>query len=498
MPINRPAPIMTEAARPRTSSSDSTTSLSLKTPRTPRFAEATAVNSPLDTRPKHFSFSRSNHHKPQPQPADVTFGVTIDRNQVEMEDTDNRLPRGAAPMSPAPFSPALKSALKTPGTSRAIFSPTFKEEEDLEKAEAGTDKEQAKDLKVKTRVRIAKFLLRGVNFSCSLIVLAMLTTVLTIVRATQNIPPRYVGSQQMRPWAPNQQQWPQITLLSIACVSLLISILIFWQYFRGGHARVEKAAIYYTVFAVGLFVFSIVMWIVGAVVLQTSKNNGNGQDMWGWSCNNNLRSQVYGDEVDYALACRLQNWALICCIIEVIVEVITIAVYGIVFYRYWTKRKLRKSMSNRDKARSDLYLAQLRSQSAPNTPGWNLDRKEPTETSYYVPSHDSGSIDESTQYAHAQPQVIAQPRPFVLQPAPARTNATPQLQQTGFTPIDARVERTPSPNDGYSPAITSVSPPTEVQQGHYQAAPGEQVYDSVPIPGAYAGSPLQAQFSGHR
>ncbi|PSK43638.1 hypothetical protein B9Z65_7152 [Elsinoe australis] len=493
---------MTEPARPRTSSSDSSTSLSLKTPRTPRFAEATAVNSPLETRPKHFSFSRSttNHFKPQPQPADVSFGASIDRNHVEMEDTDsNRLPRGAAPLSPAPFSPALKSAMKTPGTAKAIFSPTFKEEHDLEKAESSTDKEQAKDLKVKTRVRIAKFLLRGVNFSCSLIVLAMLTTVLTIFNATKAIPPRYVGSQQMRPWASNQMQWPQITILVIACISLFISLLIFWQYFRGGHARVEKAAIYYTVFAVGVFVFSIVMWIVGAVVLQTSKNNNNGQDMWGWSCNNNLRSQVFGDEVDYALACRLQNWALICCIIEVIVEVITIAVYAIVFYRYWTKRKLRKSMSNRDKARSDLYLAQLRSQSAPNTPGWNLDRKEPTESSYYAPHMEDSLTDERTQYAHAQPQVIAQPRPFVLQPAPAKLNSTPQIQQTGFTRISSRVERTPSPNDRpYTPAVRSVSPPAEVSQGHAHAAPGEQVYDTVPIPGAYAGSPMQAQFSGHR
>ncbi|PNS20487.1 Transcription initiation factor TFIID subunit 2 [Sphaceloma murrayae] len=482
MPISRPPPVMTEPNRPRASSSDSASTLSLKTPRTARFAEATAVNSPLETRgTKHFSFSRSttNHLKPQPQPADVSFGASIDRNLVEMDNTDYRLPRGAAPLSPAPFSPALKSALRTPGTSKAIFSPTFKEENDLEKAEVSTDKEQAKDLKVKTRVRIAKFLLRGVNFSCSLIVLAMLTTVLTIFNATKAIPPRFVGSQQMRPWAVNQQQWPQITILSVACVSLAISILIFWQYFRGGHSRVEKAAIYYTVFAVGVFVFSIVMWIVAAVILQTSKNNGGGQDMWGWSCNNNLRSQVYGDEVDYALVCRLQNWSLICCIIEVIVEVITIAVYGIVFYRYWTKRKLRKSMSNRDKARSDLYLAQLRSQSAPNTPGWNLDRKEPMENTYYASSEE----DERTQYVHAQPQVIASPRPFVLQPAP-RTNATSQIQQTGFTPITARVERTPTPQ--------------EVQQAHAQAAPGEVVYDSVPIPGAYAGSPMQAQFSGNR
>src|SRR5438876_94926 len=44
--------------------------------------------------------------------------------------------------------------------------------------------------------------------------------------------------------------------------------------------------------------------------------------------------------------------------------------YAIVFYRSYSKEKLRKSMYLRDKARSDLYLAQLRTQSAPNTPGF--------------------------------------------------------------------------------------------------------------------------------
>ena len=58
-----------------------------------------------------------------------------------------------------------------------------------------------------------------------------------------------------------------------------------------------------------------------------------------------------------------------CCIIEVVVELLCVIIYGIVFYRFYSKRKLRKSMANRDRARSDLYLAQLRSQSAPNTPG---------------------------------------------------------------------------------------------------------------------------------
>src|ERR1700759_3502288 len=210
--------------------------------------------------------------------------------------------------------------------------------------------------------------MRGVNFSCSLIVLSMLSATFTIFNATKSLPPR----NGLPAWAPSGKTWPQIVLLVIACISLFTCMIVFYGYWRGGHRRAEKVAVYYTTFAVGFFIFSIVMWGVGAAVLNQSKVNGNGQDIWGWSCKDNTRKALFQDDVSYDLICRLQNWSLVCCIIEVVVEVFTIAVYGIVFYRFYSKRKLRKSMAVRDKARSDMYLAQLRSQSAPNTPGGPL------------------------------------------------------------------------------------------------------------------------------
>jgi len=371
--------------------------------------------------------------------------------------------------------------------------------------------------RIKTRVRMAKFFLRGVNFSCSLIVLSMLSATFTIFNATKSLPPRLVNSNKFPPWAIGQKTWPQITVLVIACVSLVMCVGIFWSYTRGGHRRAEKVAIYYTTFAVATFVFSTVMWILGAVVLQSSKANGNAQDMWGWSCKQNTRSDLFQKEVNYALICRLQNWSLVCCIIEVVVELATIAVYGIIFYRYFSKRRLRKSMAGRDKARSDLYLAQLRSQSAPNTPGLNPytaprgDLKEHYAVSSYeaAPSAEQGQghFDESTRYVDPE-RKISQPRPFVLQPPPIKIQtATPKMQQTGFTPISLNDNRSPSPPSRvYTPPTRTYSPPSrsyspvspieQQQQEHFGVAPGEQVYDSVPIPGAYAhpSSPVNGGF----
>ncbi|KAF2749461.1 hypothetical protein M011DRAFT_398901 [Sporormia fimetaria CBS 119925] len=460
------------------SSRDSLAPPSLKSPRTARFAEATSVHSPIDARsPFADPPVATNHFKPQPQVSDVGFGY-VQSVEMEEEPHDRRYLPPPTPKSP------LKSAMKspgapprTPGAETMILSPTFREEQILEKREEQTEKEQAKDLKIKTRVRVAKIFLRGINFACSLIVLSMLAAVFAIFNATKHLAPR----NNRPPWAADTPLWPQITLLVIACVSLFMSVIVLIAYSRGGHKRAEKVAAYYTVFAVGFFIFSIVMWAVGAALFNQSKAQGEGKDMWGWSCLDNQRRHLFENDVDYALSCRLQNWALVCCIIEVVIEMLCIAIYGIVFYRFWSKRKLRKSMAVRDKARSDLYLAQLRSQSAPNTPGlgplsprsggW----KPPPGHSAYVDPHSAAENGQSDNVQFARE--IVQPQPFSLKAPPIKiTGATPKLSQDGFdSPDRARTVSPPLPSPGFQ----------ERQNDHVGAAPGEQQYASVPIPGAY-------------
>lgn len=149
---------------------------------------------------------------------------------------------------------------------------------------------------------MAKMMLRGVNFSCSLIVLSMLATTFSIFNATKQLPAR----NNLPPWASGTSTWPQIVLLCISCVSLAMSLAIIYAHWRHGHRRAEKAAVYYTVFAVVVFVFSVIMWGIGAGILNGSKANGNGKDLWGWSCKNNERSQLFQDQVSYVLICRLQ------------------------------------------------------------------------------------------------------------------------------------------------------------------------------------------------
>jgi hypothetical protein len=323
---------------------------------------------------------------------------------------------------------------------------------------------------------MAKMVLRGVNFSCSLIVLSMLSTTFSIFNATKAIPPR----NNLPAWASGSSPTPQIVLLVISCVSLAFSVFIFWAYWKGGHKRAEKTAVYYTIFAVGFFMFSNVMWAVGAGILHGAKTNGNGQDLWGWSCKDNKRRQLFQQQVHYALICRLQSWSLICCVIEVVVETITIAIYAIVFYRFYSKNRLRKSMDVRDRARSDLYLAQLRTQSAPNTPGFAAGQT-PRSARFPVmtkvdPSNTAENGESPIQYAEVSPSSSHATSAFKLQAPPIKIHhATPKMEQDGFETVRPQ------------PSITP--PPQEKVNEHVEAAPGEQTYDAVPIPGAYA-SPL--------
>lgn len=131
---------------------------SLKSPRTARFAEDTAVHSPIERTQQPFNepVSTTNHYMAQPQPSDVGFGyVNRSRHEsVEMPDTDNNeYPITTTVLKAPPKGPLkspLKSAMKTPGAPPrdfgAVLSPTFKEEQFLEKTEDYTEKIQAKDL----------------------------------------------------------------------------------------------------------------------------------------------------------------------------------------------------------------------------------------------------------------------------------------------------------------------------------------------------------------
>lgn len=120
------------------------------------------------------------------------------------------------------------------------------------------------------------------------------------------------------------------------------------------------------------------------------------------------------------------------------------------------------------------------SQSAPNTPGFAPTPRTPGFPS--MKQHDDYDVAENgqstaTQHQYVNPSPIspATNQPFKLQPPPIRVHhATPKPAQDGFEEVPTQTAAPMSP------------PPQDRQNEHVAAAPGEQTYDAVPIPGAYA------------
>ena len=137
-PGDKKRPIALKLASSKDSvSSDSSSEASLKGSRTPRFAEATTVHSPVESR-SPFADPESAEAKP----SDVGFGYIGEAKIITM-----------APKTP------LKSAMRVPGTPGKFtnpLSPTFREEDLLEKREGATDKQQSRDLVCATRLSLLK------------------------------------------------------------------------------------------------------------------------------------------------------------------------------------------------------------------------------------------------------------------------------------------------------------------------------------------------------
>lgn len=83
------------------------------------------------------------------KPSDVGFGYIADGGPVEQHAT--------VPVAYGAGGQPLKSAMKTPGTTTRLvnpMSPTFREEQMLEREEEHTEKQQAKDIVGFKRVHV--------------------------------------------------------------------------------------------------------------------------------------------------------------------------------------------------------------------------------------------------------------------------------------------------------------------------------------------------------
>jgi len=244
--------------------------------------------------------------------------------------------------------------LKRPKTMIAIAEEEKKLEE-IKKRDEKVAKVLRKDMRIKFRVRIAKAFLRCISFGCSLVVVSLVANTFVIFFSTINLPPK----DNLPAWAPQSILWPTYATIAIAGVSLLMATFVLISYWRGGHRKAERAGVWFTAISIFGFFFMIILWVVVAAVITNARTNSGGNDIWSWACKDNNRKNLFASTVDYDLVCRQLDWTLVCSIIEIVVETLSIVLYLAAFWRYSSKKKLRKSMHIRDQARHELYLKKL-------------------------------------------------------------------------------------------------------------------------------------------
>lgn len=289
--------------------------------------------------------------------------------------------------------PPLSAGLKTSGTTP--------EEQRLAELDMKVQMENRRDLAVKLKVRLGKVVLRGLNCVCSIVVLALVSSTFAIFFATRHLPNR----NNLQAWDSNTPQWPQTTLLVIAIISLILSLYIMYCYWRGGHSRAERIALHATLFTAAAFIFSITIWSVGYGIMKSSREKNNDKDIWGWSCRDNTRKNLFQDTINYNLVCSMNEWIAICALIEIVVELLLICVYIFAFYRFvYTKRKLRKSLNVRDEARSNIWIAKLQSQKEKE----NLEDETTTMNTTYNQLNSNTAFKDAEE-GHAVPILQAPP-----------------------------------------------------------------------------------------
>lgn len=325
--------------------------------------------------------------------------------------------------------PPLSAGLKTSGTTP--------EEQRLAELELKVQMEDKKDLAVKLKIRLGKVVFRTLSCACSIVVLGLVSATFAVFFSTRHLAQR----NNLPPWDANTPKWPQITILVIAIISLILSLYIMFSYWRGGHSRAERIAMHATIFTAAAFIFSLTIWSVGYGIMKGSKDHNNNKDIWGWSCKDNTRKSLFQDSINYNLVCVMNEWVSICAIIEIIVEILLIAIYIFAFYRLvFTKRSLRKSLNVRDEARSSIWIAKLQNQRESE----NLSDETTTMNTTY------NQLNSNTAYKDAE-EGRAVP---ILQAPPPGRRADVSEQQIDPPAISVVI---PAPISDFPPTPRSVS-----------------------------------------
>jgi len=201
---------------------------------------------------------------------------------------------------------------------------------------ASLDDFEKKDLTLKRRIRILRFVTRSVSLLLNVLVIGVMSYALIKYYLTRN----HLIAGNVHPWVTPATLWPTYMLLGIATVTFFMNLITLCSYACGIGAanKVNSGASIIGYIMQGVHV---IVWGVGMGLFRMAKT---GKDLWGYSCSP-LTDQIHAEVesfVDFGKLCTLQGGTWYIAIIETIVYLLTFIVTILMVRRSSYKKKMAK------------------------------------------------------------------------------------------------------------------------------------------------------------
>lgn len=179
----------------------------------------------------------------------------------------------------------------------------------------------------------------------------MSTMILTLVkfyqtRHTLRVVQEPSGPVTRGPWALDSSVWSTYLLLATSVITFIGNLITLASYCKGvksaNRANDTASTISYIIFAI-----HALAWVATAAAYRVAKN---GSDLWGWSCKGQgiveLQESFQG-VVNFRKQCRVQGGSWIISVLEAIVGVLAVIIFGLAYKRLSIQRKMGTSREGR-------------------------------------------------------------------------------------------------------------------------------------------------------
>lgn len=166
---------------------------------------------------------------------------------------------------------------------------------------------EAKDEKLKTRIRKLKLVSRIVATILSFLTLVPITMTLIKFLETRYITYTVKGKERTA-WAKDTITWYTYMYFGVSMVSFLLNSIIMVAYLQSLR-RANTAANVAGWFTGTVFFSHVIVWAVSAGLYRHGKEpvNGKFRDLWGWTCSTSAQElQAVLPDVDFKKYCSVQ------------------------------------------------------------------------------------------------------------------------------------------------------------------------------------------------